>query len=145
VNGDNLIIQGNTPNPPTAGGALAGGNITVAAGDAIAIDAGVALGGNITLQAGESSAAEDSVNGASIFLSPSNATGAESVDGYVSVTQGKMIIGTSTAPINSLDVVGNISCSVITASLHGTASWAVSSSWANNLTSNNPLTSQIFS
>ena len=43
---------------------------------------------------------------------------------------GNVGIGVFT-PINKLDVVGNISCSVITASLfYGTASYAVSASWA---------------
>jgi len=49
-----------------------------------------------------------------------------------SVIGGKVGIGLTT-PVNSLDVIGNISCSVITASLHfGTSSYAFTSSWALN-------------
>lgn len=48
---------------------------------------------------------------------------------YVNGFGGKFGVNTTT-PKNALDVVGNISCSVITASLNGTASQAVSASWA---------------
>jgi len=43
---------------------------------------------------------------------------------YTLGSSGKVGINNNTTQINSLDVTGNISCSVISASLNGTASWA---------------------
>ena len=53
-------------------------------------------------------------------------------------SSGKVGINT-TSPVNKLDVVGNISCSIITASLFGTASYAKTSSLS--LTASNAGTS----
>ena len=47
-------------------------------------------------------------------------------------------IGT-TSPVNKLDVAGNISCSVITASFFGTSSWATNALTASYVTSSNVI------
>jgi len=72
-------------------------------------------------------------SGTSIYISPGLGTNA-TVDGNVLIcptsSVGKVGIGTI-IPVNRLDVVGNISCSIITASLfYGTASVAISASYA---------------
>ena len=45
----------------------------------------------------------------------------------LNIFAGKVRVGATTTPVNVLDVTGNISCSVITASFFGTSSWATSS------------------
>ena len=59
------------------------------------------------------------------------------------VIGGKVGIGTNN-PINAFDVIGNISCSIITASLlFGTSSYAITSSYVNGTIINGNLPSQI--
>lgn len=117
----------------------------------------LALGNNATADGNEDKIAIGTnaivgMDGAIALGAQSSVTGSFSVGiGHgVSVNADNVIIlGTTqnvgigdSNPINRLDVVGNISCSIITASLHGNADTATSSSWSSaSISSSYSLTS----